>query len=212
MAKAVKETKTKKEVGKEVKKTVKPVKVEKSEKKEVKKVKEDKVIKEVEFKEVSAKIEESVDTSLTAEKVSGTTKPAKKSKLKDFFSGTGRRKTAIASVFLYEKKGDITVNGIEIGNYFKTEQAQVKWMKPFHVLGIAHPTSKYSASIKVYGSGSSAQLGAIVHGLSRALSALNEDFAEILRKNDLLTRDSRMVERKKYFLRKARKAPQYSKR
>lgn len=215
MAKAVKETKPKKEVKKEVKKTVKPVKAEKVEKKEVKKVKEAKVVKKVEVsevKDVNAKIEESANVAVATEKVLETTKSAKKSKLKDFFSGTGRRKTAVASVFLYEKKGDITVNGTEIGNYFTTEQAQVKWMRPFHVLGIAHPTSKYSATIKVYGSGSSAQLGAIVHGLSRALAALSEDFAEVLRKNDLLTRDSRMVERKKYFLRKARKAPQYSKR
>jgi small subunit ribosomal protein S9 len=208
MVKAVDETKPKKEV----KKAVKPVKAEKLEKKEVKKVKEVKVSKKVEVGEVSAMIEASANDTLPTEKVLETTKPAKKSKLKDFFSGTGRRKTAIASVFLYEKKGDITVNGIEIGNYFKTEQAQVKWMRPFHVLGIAHPTSKYSATVKVYGSGSSAQLGAIVHGLSRALAALSEDFAEVLKKNDLLTRDSRMVERKKYFLRKARKAPQYSKR
>ena len=208
MVKAVDETKPKKEV----KKAVKPVKAEKLEKKEVKKVKEVKVSKKVEVGEVSAMIEASANDTLPTEKVLETTKPAKKSKLKDFFSGTGRRKTAIASVFLYEKKGDITVNGIEIGNYFKTEQAQVKWMRPFHVLGIAHPTSKYSATVKVYGSGSSAQLGAIGHGLSRALAALSEDFAEVLKKNDLLTRDSRMVERKKYFLRKARKAPQYSKR
>ncbi len=209
MAKAVKETKPKKEVKKEVKKTVKPVKAEKVEKKEAKVVKK---VEAGEVKDVNAKIEEFANAELAVEKVLETTKVAKKGKLKDFFSGTGRRKTAIASVFLYEKKGDITVNGHEIGNYFTTEQAQVKWMRPFHVLGIAHPTSKYSATIKVYGSGSSAQLGAIVHGLSRALAALSEDFAEVLRKNDLLTRDSRMVERKKYFLRKARKAPQYSKR
>lgn len=213
MAKAVKETKPKKEV----KKAVKPVKADKVEKKEVKKVKETKTVKKVdvektEVKDVSAKIEDTANATVVTEKVLETTKSAKKSKLKDFFSGTGRRKTAVASVFLYEKKGDITVNGTEIGNYFTTEQAQVKWMRPFHVLGIAHPTSKYSATIKVYGSGSSAQLGAIVHGLSNALAALSEDFAEVLRKNDLLTRDSRMVERKKYFLRKARKAPQYSKR
>jgi small subunit ribosomal protein S9 len=202
MAKAEKELKPKKEV----KKVVKPVKTEKVEKKEKK-------VKEVVVKEVKAAIEQPVvATTVTPEKSLESSKPVKKSKLKDFFSGTGRRKTAIASVFLYEQKGDITVNGTEIGKYFTTEQAQVKWMRPFHVLGIAHPTSKYSATIKVYGSGPNAQLGAIVHGLSRALASLSEEFAEVLRKNDLLTRDSRMVERKKYFLRKARKAPQYSKR
>ena len=196
MVKIEKEVKQKKVV----KKAVKTPKVEKVVNKE-KVVKSEKPIK-TEVKESPVVLESTVVVE----------KPAKKSKLKDFHSGTGRRKTAVASVFLYEKKGDITVNGKEIGNYFTTEQAQVKWMRPFHVLGIAHPTSKYSATIKVYGSGTSAQLGAIVHGLSRALAALNEEFAEVLRKNDLLTRDSRMVERKKYFLRKARKAPQYSKR
>jgi len=64
----------------------------------------------------------------------------------------------------------------------------------------------------VHGSGKSAQMGAVVHGISRALANSNEEYAVILRKNGMLTRDSRMVERKKYWLRKARKAPQYSKR
>lgn len=131
---------------------------------------------------------------------------------KDFISGTGRRKTAVASVFLYESKGDFVVNGMPIDNYFKTESEKLEWMRPFHTVGVSHPPSQFSATIRVYGSGTSSQLGAVVHGISRALASMNEEFATNLRKQGLLTRDSRMVERKKPFLRKARKRPQYSKR
>ncbi len=134
-----------------------------------------------------------------------------KSKQK-LITGTGKRKTAVARVFLYETKGEFTVNGKDINIYFPTEQAQAKWMKPFHAIGVAHPTSKYSATIKVHGSGPAAQLSAVVHGFSRALAGMSTEFSEVLHKSDLLTRDPRMVERKKYWLRKARKAPQYSKR
>jgi len=129
-----------------------------------------------------------------------------------FVSGTGRRKTAVARVFLYQNKGDILVNGMPIGEYFPSENAEVTWKKPFHALGFSHPTSKFSATIKVHGSGKSSQLDAVVLGLSRALASINEEYAVRMSQEGLLTRDSRMVERKKYWLRKARKAPQYSKR
>lgn len=145
------------------------------------------------------------------EQVQKATTSSSKSK-KNLITGTGKRKTAVARVFLYETKGEFTVNGVDINQYFPTEQAQAKWMKPFHAIGVAHPTSKYSATIKVQGSGPAAQLSAVVHGFSRALSTMSDEFSEVLRKNDLLTRDPRMVERKKYWLKKARKAPQYSKR
>jgi len=138
--------------------------------------------------------------------------PIEKTVIKGFISGTGRRKTAVASVFLYQDKGDFVVNGVPIDNYFSTEKEKIKWMRPFHLVGVSHPGSKFSASIKVSGSGKTGQLDAVAHGISRALSAISEDFSKILRKQGLLTRDSRMVERKKYFLKKARKAPQYSKR
>jgi|SRR3989344_5640510 len=131
---------------------------------------------------------------------------------KGFISGTGRRKTAVASVFLYQDKGDFIVNDVPIDSYFPTEKEKVKWMRPFHLVGVSHPGSKFSASIKVFGSGKTGQLNAITHGISRALSLVSDDFSKVLRKQGLLTRDSRMVERKKYFLKKARKAPQYSKR
>lgn len=125
---------------------------------------------------------------------------------------TGRRKTAVARVFLYKEKGDIKVNDKEISEYFPGEKSSVAWKKPFHIVGISHPESQFSSTIKVHGSGHSAQLGAVIHGISRALADISEENRESLSKAGLLTRDSRMVERKKYYLRKARKAPQYSKR
>jgi len=148
----------------------------------------------------------------TAEAVTEAPKTKTNKAKKVLITGTGKRKTAVARVFLYETKGEFTINGKDINEYFPSEQAQSKWMKPFHAIGVAHPTSKYSATIKVHGSGPAAQLSAVVHGFSRALAGMNAEFSEILHKSDLLTRDPRMVERKKYWLKKARKAPQYSKR
>ena len=131
---------------------------------------------------------------------------------KGFVAGTGRRKTAVARVFLYEEKGEFLVNGMKIEDYFTEEKAKTEWMKPFHIVGVSHPAAQFSGTIKVHGSGKSSQLGAVVLGISRALAAMNEEYADSLGKQSMLTRDSRMVERKKPYLRKARKAPQYSKR
>ena len=130
----------------------------------------------------------------------------------NFFSGTGRRKTAVARVFMWDDKGEITVNGMDINEYFPSEKEQIAWTRPFHILGISHPKAKFKASIKVAGSGKSAQLGAVAHGISVALSRMNEEYSVMLHKQGLMTRDSRMVERKKSNLHKARKASQYSKR
>ena len=130
----------------------------------------------------------------------------------NFISGTGRRKTAVAKVFLYEGKGEFMVNGLDIQSYFPSEIDQTKWVKPFHLIGVSHPKARFSCSIKVFGSGKSAQIGAVVHGISRALASISEEYRKVLSKQGMLTRDSRMVERKKPFLHKARKAPQYSKR
>ena len=150
---------------------------------------------------MSAKIQES------------TKEESKKTIVKQgFISGTGRRKTSVASVFLYSDKGDFVVNDMPIENYFPSEKEQTLWVKPFHLIGVSHPKSKFSASVKVRGSGKSAQLDAVIHGISRALAKLDPEYADILKKNSMLTRDPRMVERKKPYLRKARKAPQYSKR
>jgi small subunit ribosomal protein S9 len=131
---------------------------------------------------------------------------------KDVITGTGRRKTAVARVFLKEEKGEFVVNGMDIQKYFDSEVQLTKWVRPFHLIGVSHPKSRFSASIKVQGSGKSAQADAVTLGIARALSKIDEEFSKILRKQGLMTRDSRMVERKKPFLHKARKAPQYSKR
>ncbi len=131
---------------------------------------------------------------------------------KNLITGTGRRKTAVARIFLHEGAGDIIINDKPINDYFPSEKEILAWQKPFHLIGVSHPDSKYNATIKVSGSGKSAQLDAVVHGVSRALADLSEENEKILKKNGMLTRDPRMVERKKYYLRKARKAPQYSKR
>ena len=85
-------------------------------------------------------------------------------------------------------------------------------MKPFHLVGVSHPTTQFRATIKVEGSGKTSQLGAILLALSKALGKINGDYNSLLKKQGLMTRDPRMVERKKYWYRKARKTPQYSKR
>lgn len=133
-------------------------------------------------------------------------------KNKNLITGTGRRKTAVSRLFLYEKKGEFTINGKKVNEYFTAEMDQLKWLKPFHLVGVSHPESKFSGTIKVHGSGKSAQLDAVIHSISHALAKIDEDWSIILRKNKMLTRDSRMVERKKPNLHKARKAHQYSKR
>jgi small subunit ribosomal protein S9 len=130
----------------------------------------------------------------------------------NFISGTGRRKTAVARVFMYDEKGEFTVNGMPLETYFPSEVDQTKWVKPFHLIGISHPKARFSATIKVAGSGKLAQMGAIVHGISRALASMSDENRKALSKAGMMTRDSRMVERKKPYLHKARKAPQYSKR
>ncbi len=206
MAKIKKDTTKEK---KTVKSATKKVEVkEKAPKKEVKAPK--KVV------ETSATSEQTVSVPAQVSPVEVVVSSEPKAKApkikKNLITGTGKRKTAVARIFLYETKGEFIVNGKDINTYFPSEQAQAKWMKPFHAIGIAHPTSKYSATIKVHGSGPAAQLSAVAHGFSRALAGMSEEFSEVLHKSDLLTRDPRMVERKKYWLRKARKAPQYSKR
>ncbi|OGC47239.1 30S ribosomal protein S9 [candidate division WWE3 bacterium RIFCSPHIGHO2_01_FULL_42_13] len=124
----------------------------------------------------------------------------------------GRRKTATARIFMYEGKGEILVNEVDIDKYFSSDVEKLAWSQPFHLVGVSHPASKFNATIKVRGSGRVGQLGAVVHALSRALATLSEENQVILRRSGHLTRDPRMVERKKYFLKKARKRPQYSKR
>ena len=125
------------------------------------------------------------------------------------FLGTGRRKSSIARVRLMQGTGKITVNGKDLGEYFGTEILKVIVNQPFSV---TNTVGKYDVTAKVIGGGLSGQAGAIRHGIARALNTANGEFRPILKSSGFLTRDPRMKERKKYGLKKARKAPQFSKR
>lgn len=117
----------------------------------------------------------------------------KKSKAK-YIPAIGRRKTATARVRLYEKKGPIIVNDLPIKKYFPGEVNKTLYMEPFRV---TNTLGKYSATIKVKGSGKNGQLGAVIHGTARALIKADENFRPILKKRGFLTRDSRKKERRK---------------
>jgi small subunit ribosomal protein S9 len=134
---------------------------------------------------------------------------AKSKKENIVFYGTGRRKKAIARVRLVDGKGNITVNGKTIDEYFGAEILKVIVRQP---LTATNTTDKYDVVCKVIGGGYTGQAGAIRHGLSRALLKANGEYRPTLKTNGFLTRDPRMKERKKYGLKKARKAPQFSKR
>ena len=121
----------------------------------------------------------------------------------------GRRKTAVARVILRSGQGDIKVNRKELEKYFPVETLRNEVLLPFTV---TETSGKYDAMITVQGGGPSGQAGAIKLGISRALVEMNNDLRPKLREHDLLTRDSRMVERKKYGQKKARKRFQFSKR
>ena len=128
---------------------------------------------------------------------------------KIYYYGTGRRKNAIARVRLTEGSGKITINGKDINEFFGMETLKVIVKQP---LTVTNTTSKYDVIVKVTGGGFTGQAGAIRHGIARALNEANEEFRPALKQNGFLTRDPRMKERKKYGLKKARKAPQFSKR
>ena len=134
---------------------------------------------------------------------------AKSKTEKVMFYGTGRRKKAIARVRVTDGKGNITVNGKTIDEYFGTEILKVIVKQP---LTATNTLDKYDVICKVTGGGFTGQAGAIRHGLSRALLKSNGEYRPTLKQNGFLTRDPRMKERKKYGLKKARKAPQFSKR
>ena len=125
------------------------------------------------------------------------------------YLGTGRRKTAVARVRLASGTGKILVNGRPFENYFPTESLRVVATQPLAVTGMA---DKYDAQIAVSGGGPNGQAGAVRHGLARALLTVDANLRPLLRAEGLLTRDSRMRERKKYGQPGARKRFQYSKR
>ena len=132
---------------------------------------------------------------------------AKKASAK--FYGTGRRKKSIARVYITAGKGNMTINKRDISEYFGLETLRVIARQPLSVLGAE---DKFDVTVTVKGGGTTGQAGAIRHGLARALVKADEDNRAILKKEGFLTRDPRMKERKKYGLKAARRAPQFSKR
>ncbi len=127
----------------------------------------------------------------------------------DKFYGTGRRKSSVARVFLTPGKGTITINKRDLDSYFGLETLKLVVRQP---LTETNTTEKYDITVTVRGGGTTGQAGAIRHGIARALAKADEELRSTLKKAGFLTRDSRMKERKKYGLKAARRAPQFSKR
>ena len=125
------------------------------------------------------------------------------------FYGTGRRKSSIARVYLVPGTGKITINKRDIDDYFGLETLKIIVRQP---LEATNTTDKYDAKITVRGGGFTGQAGTIRHGIARALLTVDADYRPVLKKAGYLTRDPRMKERKKYGLKAARRAPQFSKR
>ncbi|MBQ9119190.1 MAG: 30S ribosomal protein S9 [Lachnospiraceae bacterium] len=125
------------------------------------------------------------------------------------FYGTGRRKSSIARVYLVPGTGKITINKRDIDNYFGLETLKVVVRQP---LVLTENLDKYDVLVNVHGGGFTGQAGAIRHGISRALLQVDAENRPALKKAGFLTRDPRMKERKKYGLKAARRAPQFSKR
>ena len=128
---------------------------------------------------------------------------------KPYFYGTGRRKKSVARVRLYAGTGNITVNGRDVDDYFGLETLKLIINQPF---GVTSTEGKFDVVCTAKGGGISGQAGAIRHGISRALLLADDSYRTLLKKEGLLTRDPRMKERKKYGLKAARRASQFSKR
>ncbi len=128
---------------------------------------------------------------------------------KPYFYGTGRRKSSVARVRLIPGSGVITINKRDIDDYFGLDTLKLVVRQPFGVTGTE---GKFDMIVSVCGGGVSGQAGAIRHGVSRALLQASEEYKPLLKKAGFLTRDPRMKERKKYGLKAARRASQYSKR
>ena len=126
-----------------------------------------------------------------------------------YFQGTGRRKTSIARVRLVPGEGTVVVNGKPLDDYFGREGDTERALSPF---AATNTTRKFNAMVKVEGGGVTGQVGAIAHGIARALLQVDKDNTKALRQAGLLTRDPRAKERKKPGLKRARKAPQFTKR
>ncbi|MFR1436101.1 MAG: 30S ribosomal protein S9 [Acutalibacteraceae bacterium] len=127
-----------------------------------------------------------------------------------YFYGTGRRKTSVARVRLYAGTGSVKINGRDIDDYFGLDTLKLIVRQPLHLTGTEE---KFDIECRVSGGGVTGQAGAIRHGISRALLQYDtENLRPLLKKAGYLTRDPRMTERKKYGLKGARRAPQFSKR
>ena len=131
------------------------------------------------------------------------------SNFKDAKYATGRRKTSIAKVWLKKGSGKISVNGKNYDSYFKRANHQMQLLRPFEII---NQVTNYDVKCSVKGGGLTGQVGAMVHGISKALLMFDMDLKPTLKKEKLTTRDSRSVERKKYGHRKARRSFQFSKR
>jgi len=127
----------------------------------------------------------------------------------EFFRGTGRRKRSIARVMIKPGSGVVSVNGRDAENYFPIEIIRQEALRPLALVGL---TDRLDISVNVKGGGVSGQAGAIRHGIARALLEYDGGLRPQLKEKGFLTRDARVVERKKYGLKKARRAPQFSKR
>ena len=125
------------------------------------------------------------------------------------YYGTGRRKSSVARVYLVPGTGKITINKRDIDDYFGLDTLKTIVRQP---LVATETVDKYDVKVNVVGGGFTGQAGAIRHGISRALLTVDGDFRPVLKKAGFLTRDPRMKERKKYGLKAARRAPQFSKR
>ncbi len=125
------------------------------------------------------------------------------------YLGTGRRKSSVARVYLRSGKGTITINGRAFEDYIPSAAVRLDVLQP---LELTETTDKFDVLVNVQGGGISGQAGAIRHGITRALMEANPDYRAVLKPAGLVTRDPRAKERKKYGLKKARRAPQFSKR
>lgn len=126
-----------------------------------------------------------------------------------YFYGTGRRKSSVARVRLYQGTGKVTINDRDIDDYFGLDTLKYIVRQPLALTGT---DEKFDIVCRVSGGGVTGQAGAIRHGISRALLEMNAEFRPVLKAAGFLTRDPRMKERKKYGLKAARRAPQFSKR
>lgn len=127
----------------------------------------------------------------------------------EYINSTGRRKTSVARAYLKAGNGDISINGKSLEEYFPTMMFQTQVKQPFN---LTETDGQYDVKIRVHGGGMTGQAEAIRHAISRALVQVNEDFKKYLKDEGFLTRDARMVERKKAGFLKARKQEQFRKR